>query len=64
MRPQQQAGGLPGGMNAMASTADATPWASAMMKMFGGQGMQGGGGVSMGNPGGTSMFPGSGNAIY
>jgi hypothetical protein len=64
-RPPQQ-GGLPGGANAMASTADATPWASALMKMFGGQGMPGGGGMSMGNPGGTGgpMGFGSGNAIY
>ena len=65
MRPPQQAGGMAPGMNAMAATADATPWASALMRMFGGQGFQGGA-VSPGNLGGTGgpMGAGSGQAIY
>jgi hypothetical protein len=59
MRPQQQGGAMPAAMNAIA-----TPWASALMKMFGGQGMQGGG-FSPGNAGGTAgPMGGSGNSIY
>lgn len=64
VRPQQQAGGLAPGMNAMAATADATPWASALMRMFGGQGMQAGGGINPGSVGGTNPFGGSGSAIF
>ena len=64
-KPMSQ-GGIPGGMSAMASTTNAAPWASVLMKMFGGAGMQAQpSGFSMGNPGGTAgVFGGSQNTVY
>ena len=56
--------GMAGGMNAMASTANAAPWASALMKMFGGTGLQQPAGFSAGSPGGMNFLGGSQNAIY
>lgn len=55
-------------MNAMASTANAMPWASALMRMLGGgqggvQQMNGGGGVNLGSAGGMNPFLGQ-SPIY
>lgn len=61
---QAQPQNIGGNFNAMANTANATPWASKLMQMFGGQGMQAmaaaPSGPSLPMIGGTNPLGGSG----